>query len=252
MQTPKTALVTGASRRIGRAIALDLANKGYDVAVHYHGSADEAEEVVNLIQVGGENAVALQADLANPEETLGLIEAAENALGQPLTLLVNNASVFERDEAHTFNIASWDEHLSVNLRAPALLSQAFAARLPAGVKGSIINLIDQRVLKPNPQYFSYTVSKNGLWGITKTLAQALAPNIRVNAIGPGPTLQNVRQTSEMFEEEAAKTLLCQGPALEEICGAVRFLLETPSLTGQMIALDGGQHLAWQTPDILED
>ncbi|MFC4347931.1 SDR family oxidoreductase [Kordiimonas lipolytica] len=252
MRAPRTALVTGASRRIGRAIAMDLAAYGYDVAVHYHGSEEEAEDVVANIEAYDGRAVAVQADLTNAEDTAGLVAAAEEALGKPLTLLVNNASLFEKDDAQTFSVDSWDAHQAVNLRAPAMLAQAFAERLPEGARGTIINMIDQRVLKLNPQYFSYTASKTGLWTLTRTMAQAFAPNIRVNAIGPGPTLKNTRQTSEIFEQEAASTILGHGPDLEEICAAVRFLLESPSITGQMLALDGGQHLAWRTPDILED
>lgn len=252
MAGPRTALVTGASRRIGRAIALDLAARGYLVAVHYHGSADDAEDVVTLIEATGGIAVAVQADLADTAETSGLVEKAAAALDAPLTVLVNNASVFEKDTAKDFTAENWDLHQAVNLRAPALLGQAFAAQLPADYQGSIINMIDQRVLKLNPQYFSYTASKSGLWSLTRTLAQTFAPHIRVNGIGPGPTLANTRQTPEMFEEEAASTLLGHGPSLDEICAAVRFLLESPSITGQMMALDGGQHLLWRTADILED
>ncbi|SDE51614.1 MULTISPECIES: SDR family oxidoreductase [Kordiimonas] len=252
MRAPRTALVTGASRRIGRAIAMDLAAYGFDVAVHYHGSEEEAEDVVANIEAYDGTAVAVKADLSDASETAGLVAAAEEALGKPLTLLVNNASLFEKDEAQTFSAEAWDAHQAVNLRAPAMLAQAFAERLPEGAKGTIINMIDQRVLKLNPQYFSYTASKSGLWSLTRTMAQAFAPNIRVNAIGPGPTLKNTRQTAEIFEKEATSTPLGRGPDLEEICAAVRFLLESPSITGQMLALDGGQHLAWRTPDILED
>jgi len=252
MRAPRTALVTGASRRIGRAIAMDLAAYGYDVAVHYHGSEEGAEDVVANIEAYDGRAVAVQADLSNAAETAELVAKAEDALGKPLTLLVNNASLFEKDDARTFAVDTWDAHQAVNLRAPAILAQTFAERLPDGAKGTIINMIDQRVLKLNPQYFSYTASKSGLWTLTRTMAQAFAPNIRVNAIGPGPTLKNTRQTSEMFEKEAASTPLERGPDLEEICATVRFLLESPSITGQMLALDGGQHLAWRTPDILED
>ncbi|NVJ97378.1 MAG: SDR family oxidoreductase [Alphaproteobacteria bacterium] len=252
MTSPRTALVTGASRRIGRAIALDLAACGYAIAVHYHGSADEAEDVVSNIEAFGGEAIAVQADLSNAGETNALVPSAVDALGQPLGLLINNASIFEKDSATDFTCENWDAHQAVNLRAPAILSQAFAKQLPAEKKGLIINMIDQRVWKLNPQYFSYTASKSGLWTLTRTLAQAFAPNIRVNGIGPGPTLANTRQTSEMFEEEASRTLLGHGPHIEEICTAVRFLLESPSITGQMMALDGGQHLAWRTADILED
>jgi len=250
--TYKTALVTGASQRIGRAIALELAAHGVAIAVHYHGSADNADSVVTEIRGAGGNAVAVQADLASAQETSGLIQAAAEALGSPIDVLVNNASVFERDEITNFNTQDWDHHQAVNLRAPLQLTQTLAQQLGAKSQGVVINIVDQRVLKLNPQYLSYTASKVGLWTATRTCAQALAPNIRVNAIGPGPTLANSRQSAEDFAAEAANVPLGHGPALKEITSAVRFILETPSMTGQMITLDGGQHLAWRTADILED
>lgn len=251
MAGTRTALVTGASRRIGRAIALDLAND-HAVAVHYHGSSDAAQDVVDLIEASGGNAVAVQADLSDVAQIETLVARAADGLGAPISTLVNNASVFEQDTLQSMTANSWAEHMTVNLQAPAILSQQMAALLPADRTGSIINLIDQRVLKLNPQYFSYTASKTGLWTLTRTMAQALAPRIRVNGVGPGPTLANTRQSAEMFEEEAARTLLGRGPDVQEICKAVRFLLESPSITGQMMALDGGQHLLWRTADILED
>lgn len=232
-------------------MALDLAND-HAVAVHYHGSSDAAQDVVDLIEASGGVAVALQADLSDITATDALVARASEALGLPISVLVNNASVFEQDTLQSMTPAGWAEHLTVNLHAPAVLAQKMAALLPEQMDGSIINLIDQRVLKLNPQYFSYTASKTGLWTLTRTMAQALAPRIRVNGIGPGPTLANTRQSAEIFEEEAASTLLGRGPDLQEICKAMRFLLESPSITGQMIALDGGQHLLWRTADILED
>jgi len=247
----RTALVTGASRRIGRSIALDLAND-HAVAVHYHGSSDAAQDVVDLIEASGGEAVAVQADLSDVAQIETLVTRAADGLGAPVSVLVNNASVFEQDTLQSMTAESWTDHMTVNLHAPAILSQQMAAQLPADLTGAIINLIDQRVLKLNPQYFSYTASKTGLWTLTRTMAQALAPRIRVNGVGPGPTLANTRQSAEMFEEEAARTLLGRGPDVQEICKAVRFLLESPSITGQMMALDGGQHLLWRTADILED
>ncbi len=249
---PKAVLVTGAARRIGRAIALDLAAEGWAVAVHYHGSPDDAEQTIEEIEAFDGRAVAVQADLSNSSETLSLVSNAAEALGTPLTSLINNASVFEDDRLQNFNPTSWHNHMNVNLMAPALLSQQFAAQLPGSIQGSIVNMIDQRVLKLNPQYFSYTTSKAALLTLTKTMAQALAPTIRVNAIGPGPTLANMQQSPEDFASETANVPLGKGPTLDEICRTVRFLLETPSITGQMMALDGGQHLAWRTADILED
>ncbi|WP_262691014.1 SDR family oxidoreductase [Kordiimonas aestuarii] len=249
---PRTALVTGSARRIGRAIAQDLAAEGWHVVVHYHGSSDEADMVIEEIEAFDGCAVAVQADLSNPDEALALVPAAADALGAPLTALINNASVFEDDRIEDFSVADWQRSITVNLLAPALLTQQFAAQLPEDMNGAIINMIDQRVLKLNPQYFSYTTSKSALHTLTRTTAQALAPRIRVNAIGPGPTLANHMQDNDMFAREASSVPLGHGPNLTEICSAVRFLLETRSLTGQMMALDGGQHLAWRTADILED
>jgi NAD(P)-dependent dehydrogenase (short-subunit alcohol dehydrogenase family) len=242
------ALVTGAARRIGRQIALDLASQGFDVAVHYNGSADDAEEVVKLIRAKGRKALTLKADLADPKAVMALVPAASATLG-PLTCLINNASIFDYDDIASMTLQSWDAHLDINLRAPALLAQAFARDLPAGAQGNIINIIDQRVWKLTPQFFSYTASKAGLWAITQTLAQALAPRIRVNAIGPGPALASSRMDEAGFRKQASRTLLERGTSPEEISAAVIFLMSQPAMTGQMLALDGGQHLSWKTPDV---
>lgn len=246
--TKGTALVTGASQRIGRAIALELGGLGFDVAVHYRSSAGAAAQVVDEIKGRGGRAAAFSADLAQEESVDALFAEAEAALG-PVTLLVNNASTFEKDDIGDMSRASWDAHIEPNLRAPLRLTQLMATALPQKTSGNVINLIDQRVLKLTPQFLSYTVSKAALWTLTQTLAQALAPRIRVNAIAPGPTLRNARQSEEDFARQVAATPLERGAGLEEITGAVGFILDSPSLTGQMIALDGGQHLAWQTPDV---
>ena len=248
--TQLTALVTGAAKRIGRAIALDLARSGWRVAVHYNTSEEEAGETVEQIRSNGGNAVALQADLEDLDAARALIPACAEALA-PQQCLINNASLFEQDDISTLNAEGFHRHLRVNLRAPVFLAQAFAANHPVGVDGVIINILDQRVWKLTPDFFSYTISKSALWDATRTLAQGLAPGIRVNAIGPGPTLANTRQTDKAFERQQKATILQRGPALEEICAAVRFILDAPSMTGQMIALDGGQHLSWRTPDIFE-
>lgn len=240
------ALVTGAAKRIGRAIALDLANEGWDVAIHFHASEAEAREVVGLIETGGQRACALKADLSREAETGTLVGRAAAALG-PLSLVVNNASVFETDSWNTATRASWDEHLETNLRAPFVLIQDFARQLPEGAEGNIVNLLDQRVWNPTPAFMSYTVSKLGLWGLTQTLALALAPRIRVNGIGPGPAMANIRQTQAQFDEQCASMPLKRGTSPEEICRALRFVLSASSMTGQMIALDGGQHLCWAPP-----
>jgi NAD(P)-dependent dehydrogenase (short-subunit alcohol dehydrogenase family) len=240
---PKAALVTGAGRRIGRAIALMLGRDGWAVAVHYHGSRGEAETVVGEIAAAGGRAVALGADLAREAEVESLVPRAAEALG-PLGALVNNASVFEQDSALGVTRASWDRHLEVNLRAPFVLMQHFARQLPADAEGAIVNLLDERVWSLTPYFVSYTLSKAGLWSLTRSLALAFAPRIRVNGIGPGPTLPSPRQSEAQFRRQQAMMPLQRGTTPEEIAAAVRFILAAPAMTGQMIALDGGQHLGW--------
>ena len=243
---PKTALVTGAAKRLGRATALALAEGGYDVAVHYGASKADAEAVVAEIAAKGRHAVALPADLSREAETRKLIGAAAKALG-PVTCLVNNASVFERDEALTVTRASWDAHLDTNLRAPFVLMQEFARLLPADREGAIVNILDERVWNLTPHFVSYTLSKAGLWTLTQVMAMALAPRIRVNGIGPGPTLPSPRQSAAQFAKQQASVPLQHGATPEEIAAAVRFILASSAMTGQMIALDGGQHLGWAQP-----
>ncbi len=244
----RAALVTGAGKRIGRALALALADAGYDVAVHYNASSTEAEEVASLIKAKGRKSAAIGADLSSEDETAALVGKAASALG-PLSLLVNSASVFEHDDITSMTRESWDLHMAVNARAPLKLAQDFAAQAPRG--SLIVNLIDQRVLKLTPQFLSYTASKSALFTLTKTLAQALGPKgIRVNAIGPGPTLKNPRQSEEDWTRQNEATILGHGATTEDMCGARLYLLSARSVTGQMIAVDGGQHLAWRTPDVL--
>ncbi len=240
---PGTALVTGAANRIGRAIALALA-RTHAVAIHYRSSAHAAREVVARIDGHGGRAVAIAADLADETEAGGLVGAVADALG-PVTVLVNNASIFERDSVDTVSAESWQRHMAVNLRAPFVLSQAMAAALPAGRRGNIVNLADQRVWNLTPHFVSYTLSKAGLWTLTQTLALALAPRVRVNAIGPGPTLASPRQSAVQFAAQARRVPLGEPVAVAEIAAAVGFVLGAHSMTGQMIALDGGQHLGWQ-------
>ena len=237
------ALVTGAARRIGRALALAAADAGYDVAVHHRDSAEDAEATAAAIREKGVRAAVIAFDLAdNPGR---LIEQAQAALG-PVTLLVNNASVFLDDTLEALTREHWDAHMEANLHAPVALTQAFAAQ---GIEGLVVNIVDQRVWRPNPQFFSYSLSKAGLWWATRTMAQALAPRIRVNAIGPGPTLPSIHQSAEDFEAEAANILLERRVTPDEIAAALRYLIDAPLVTGQMIAVDGGQHLGWKTPDI---
>jgi len=241
------ALVTGSARRIGRALALAAAEAGYDLALHHRAAAEDAESLALECAARGANSLILPGDLTDPGAPQALIEAAAR-LG-PLTLLVNNASLFEDDSARTATVDSLSAHLAANLTAPVLLAQAFAARAPAG--SLIVNILDQRVLRPNPQFFSYSLSKAALWHATRTMAQAFAPQIRVNGIGPGPTLASVHQAPGEFEREAAGTPLARPVDPEEIAAALRYLIDAPSVTGQMIAVDAGQHLGWRTPDILE-
>jgi NAD(P)-dependent dehydrogenase (short-subunit alcohol dehydrogenase family) len=240
------ALITGAARRIGRALALCAADAGYDVAVHYGASVEDARATAALVEAKGRRAAVIQADLSATDDCAGLIAKAPAAP----SLLVNCASVFEDDRIETLRPERWDEAMAVNLRAPVLLAQAFAAALPAGKSGLIVNILDQRVLRLNPQFFSYAVSKAALWSATQMLAQALAPRIRVAGIAPGPTLASVHQSAEIFAAEAAATPLRHGPTPEEIGQALAYLIEARSVTGQLILVDGGQHLAWQTPDVL--
>jgi len=241
------ALVTGAARRIGRELALTAARAGYDVVVHHHKSADEADETVREIETLRRQAVAAVADLADAGACRGLIAAAPGAL----TLLVNCASLFEDDRIDRLTPEGWDAAISANLRAPVLLAQAFAAALPADLNGLVVNIIDQRVLRPTPQFFSYAVSKAALWSATQMMAQGLAPRIRVNAIAPGPTLPSVHQSAEAFAAEARAVILGHGASPPEIGQALAYLIDAGSVTGQMIAVDGGQHLSWRTPDIID-
>lgn len=242
----KTALVTGAAKRLGRAIALALADHGWDIALHYHRSADAAEATAGEIRARGRCCLLVQADLGRESEVEQVIPRINADLG-PLSCLVNNASVFEMDKIDTVSRDSWDRHIETNLRAPLVLSQAFARQLPAGTNGNIINLLDQRVWKLTPYFLSYTIAKMGLWTLTRTLALGLAPRIRVNGIGPGPTLPSPRQSEEQFQAQSAAMPLGHGASAEEIAAAVLYILSAPSMTGQMIALDGGEHLGWQVP-----
>jgi NAD(P)-dependent dehydrogenase (short-subunit alcohol dehydrogenase family) len=242
----RVALVTGAARRIGRAIALDLARQGWAVVLHGRRRDDDLVELEQRIRAGGTIAAIVEADLAREEETHAVIERGEAALG-PITCLINNASAFERDEVATVTRASWDLHLETNLRAPFVLIQELARRLPSDRSGVVVNLVDQRVWNLTPHFVSYTLSKSALWALTQSLALALAPRVRVNAVGPGPTLKSARQSDRDFARQWASTPLERGTTPDEIAAAVRFLIEAPSVTGQMIALDGGQHLGWMTP-----
>jgi len=253
------ALVTGAGGRLGRAMALHLGARGHDVAVHYATSRDGAEETVAALRALGRAGVALQADLLDEAQTAALLARAAEALGGPIAILVNNASIFEHDTLATATRASWDRHFGSNLRAPFVLIQALAAQAPEPIpdaagepvaQGLVVNMIDQRVRKPTPEFMTYTLAKMGLWALTRTAAQALAPRVRVNAIGPGPTLRGARQSDDHFARQRAATILGRGANPADIVAALGYLLDAPAVTGQLLCVDGGQHLAWRTADVL--
>lgn len=249
MTEHKVALVTGGARRIGRAITLRLAKAGYAVAIHCNTGVAEAEDLAELIATEGGRAAVVSADLADPLSVDAVLPAAAAELG-PVTLLVNNASMFVSDSVTAIDVPTWNRQFSVNIRAPSVLSGALANALPDGMEGAIINILDQRVWKLTPEYYSYTLSKAAMWAATRTMAQALAPRIRVNGVGPGPTLANIHDGEALFTKEAEGTLLGRAVAPEEIADAVLYLAAARSVTGQMLAVDSGQHLGWRTPDIV--
>jgi NAD(P)-dependent dehydrogenase (short-subunit alcohol dehydrogenase family) len=248
MKLTPTALVTGGSKRIGAAIAADLAAHGFAVAIHCNGSRTEADALAQTIKSAGGDAVVFEADLTIQSQVRRLLPAVSAKLG-PVSLLVNNASVFDEDAADALDEAVFDRHFNLHVKAPSFLAQDFAAQLPEGAEGLIVNIIDERVWKMTPRFYSYTLSKAALWAATRTMAQTFAPRIRINAIGPGPTLPNSRQTEEDFQRQSAGLLLGKGPDLSEFGATIRYLWAAKSVTGQMIALDGGQHLAWETLDL---
>ena len=239
----RVALITGAADRVGAVLARRLASEGYAVIVHYRSSAEKAEAVVHAIKAASGRAASLKADLTNRAERAGLIAAAAEPFG-PLTLLVNNASLFERDSVADLDETMWDAHFVLHVEAPVFLARDFAAQLPQGALGNIVNIIDERVLHLSPAYLSYTLSKAALWTATQTLAQSLAPNIRVNAIGPGPTLPHQGQSAEQFKASVARTPLGHSGTPDELADGLMCLLNAPAMTGQMLALDGGRHLQW--------
>ncbi len=253
------ALVTGGGQRLGAAMVRRLAARGTGVAIHCHSSGAEARALAAEIVEAGGRACVLEADLLDREATARLVPEAAETLGEPVSVLVNNASIFEHDTIATATRSSWDRHIGSNLRAPFELIQAFAAQVPRGARdavgepvssGVVVNMLDQRVRKLTPEYTTYTIAKMGLWALTRTAAQGLAPDVRVNAIGPGPTLRGSRESEAHFARHRARTPLGRGASAEEICAALDFILDAPGLTGQLLCIDGGQHLAWATPDVL--
>ncbi len=253
------ALVTGGAKRLGAAMARYFAGRGYAVAVHYNSSSDAADALVAELEAEGARAAAVQADLLSETETETLVDRAVTALGRPLTCLVNNASIFEYDTLDSATRESWDRHIGSNLRAPYILTQAFARQAPEAEKdengepraqASVINMVDQRVLKLTPEFSTYTLAKAGLWTLTQTAAQGLAPHVRVNAIGPGPTMIGARQSDVHFEKQRRSTVLQRGSSPAGIVAALGYLLDADGVTGQLICVDGGQHLGWKTPDVI--
>jgi NAD(P)-dependent dehydrogenase (short-subunit alcohol dehydrogenase family) len=246
----RVALVTGGAKRVGAAIVRALAVDGYAVLIHCNASRAEADALAAELAVGGCRTAVIAADLADPAAVAGLMAAAAGPFGPP-TLLVNNASLFLTDTLHSIEVAAWNRQFSVNIRAPSVLAKDFAALLPAAESGAIVNIIDQRVKKLTPQFYSYTLSKAALMAATITMAQTLAPRIRVNGVGPGPVLPNIHDGRALFEREAAGTPLGHDVKPEEIAAAVVYLAGAKSVTGQMIAVDAGQHIGWRTPDVVE-
>ncbi|WP_323786404.1 SDR family oxidoreductase [Thalassovita sp.] len=253
------ALVTGAGKRLGRSMATYLAQRGFDVAIHYASSDAHAQSLVDEIQALGRKSVAFQADLLSEAETQALFPKVSASFDAPVTCLVNNASIFEHDRLETATRESWDRHFESNLRAPFVLTQAMAAQVPTPIddeagepvaQGVVVNMIDQRVRKLTPEFMSYTLAKMGLWAFTQTAAQGLAPRVRVNAIGPGPTLRGGRQSETHFKGQRAATVLRRGSNPSDVNAALGFFLDSPAVTGQLICTDGGQHLGWQTPDVM--
>ena len=237
-------------------MALYLADRGFDVAIHYNGSAKEAEATAREARAKGVRAECFQADILDAKACAALIPQVASAMG-PLAVLVNNASIFEEDTIHSATMESWDRHIGSNLRAPFQLMQAFAAQAPkalpdhrgeAVAQALIVNMVDQQVLNPTPDYMTYSLAKAALWSLTRTTAQALAPHIRVNAIGPGPTLKGAHQSKAGFAAQRAATVLRRGSDPEDVTGALGYFLDAKAVTGQLICTDGGEHLEWREQD----
>ena len=255
----ETALITGGGQRLGKAMGLALAKAGVNLVVHYFESKNQAEELVMEASSYGVKACSVQANLLLENDLQELVPRAFELIGTPLTILINNASIFEYDNLENATFESWDRHLNSNLRAPLFLTQAFAKQAPKSnfdengerlALSNVINIVDQRVKKLTPEFMTYSIAKMGLWSLTQTAAQALAPHIRVNAIGPGPTLKGRRQSSDHFATQRESTILRRGASPDDISFALMYLLKSPGVTGQLICVDGGQHLAWETPDVL--
>ena len=244
----KKIIITGGATRIGAAIAKKLSGHNIEILIHYNKSKVKAEALKKNLQKKGSKIYLVKADLSKEVDLNKLVKFAKSKL-KYFDCLINNASLFENDKLENFNSKSWEQHISTNLKAPALLSKEFSKNAK-GKNNNIINIIDQRVFKLTPYFFSYTLSKSGLYTLTKTSAMSLAPNVRVNGIAPGPTIKNKRQTSKHFKKQFSATPLKKQVNVNEVCNAVDFFIKNVSITGQVLAIDSGQSLNWQTPDIL--
>ena len=239
----KNLLITGAATRVGKAIALHFAERGWNIALHYFRSSAKAKELKKIIEQHWVKVALIKADLKNPKQTEKIIPLAKKKLGA-INCLVNNAALFEKDDITNFTNKSWNDHLNINLHAPTILTRQFAKQAPKKTVSNIINIIDQRIFNLTPFFMSYTISKSGLQTLTKTMAMRLGPNIKVNAIAPGPTIKSKRQTDKHFRNQVRSTLLKKTVRSEDICDTVEFLINNNSVTGQIIAVDSGQNLSW--------
>ena len=241
-------IITGAATRIGAAIAKKLSGPNIEIVIHYNKSKSKVEKLKKYLEKKGSKIYLLRADLSKENEVQKILKFSKSKL-RYFDCLINNASIFENDKLENFTAESWSNHLKTNLKAPALLSQGFAKNV-GSKNNNIINIIDQRVFKLTPYFFSYTLSKTGLYNLTKTSAMSLSPNIRVNGIAPGPTIKNKRQSEKHFKSQYLSTPLKQQVDVNEICNAVDFFIKNSSITGQVLAIDSGQNLNWQTPDVI--
>jgi len=239
----KNLLITGAATRVGKAIALHFAERGWNIALHYFRSSAKAKELKKIIEQHWVKVALIKADLKNSKQTEKIISLAKKKLGA-INCLVNNAALFEKDDITNFTNKSWNDHLNINLLAPTILTKQFAKQAPKKTVSNIINIIDQRIFNLTPFFMSYTISKSGLQTLTKTMAMRLGPNIKVNAIAPGPTIKSKRQTDKHFRNQVRSTLLQKTVRSEDICDTVEFLINNNSVTGQIIAVDSGQNLSW--------
>ena len=239
----KNLLITGGATRVGKAIALHFAERGWNIALHYFRSSSKAKKLKKIIEENNVKVALIKADLKNSKQTEKIVPLARKKLGT-IDCLVNNAALFEKDDIANFSIKSWNDHLNINLLAPAILTKQFAKQASKKSVSNIVNIIDQRIFKLTPFFMSYTISKSGLQTLTKTMAMRLGPNIKVNAIAPGPTIKSKRQTDRHFRNQVRSTLLKKSVKLEDICNSVEFLINNSSVTGQIIAVDSGQNLSW--------